>query len=74
VALDSSAVREIVKRVSGRREVLAACQRRDLGEIIRVLGELGVTQGKIADQPGAAERVGGRQAGAQGDLDVRGFR
>jgi transcriptional regulator with XRE-family HTH domain len=67
VALDSSAVREIVEQVSRQREVLAACQRRDLGEIIRVLGELGVTQGKIAELTGISqgrlsEWAGGRRA------------
>lgn len=52
--LDASAVRGIVERVFGRREVLGACQRRDLGEIIRVLGAHGVTQGRIAELPGSA--------------------
>lgn len=67
MVLDASAVRGIVERVSGQREVLAACQRRDLGEIIRVLGAHGVTQGRIAELTGIgqgrlSEWAGGRRA------------
>ena len=67
MALDASAVRGVVERVFGRREVLAACRRRDLGEVIRVLGAHGVTQGKIAELTGIgqgrlSEWAGGRRA------------
>jgi transcriptional regulator with XRE-family HTH domain len=60
-------VSRIVERVFERREVLGACQRRDLGEIVRVLGALGVTQGKIAELTGISqgrlsEWAGGRRA------------
>jgi transcriptional regulator with XRE-family HTH domain len=66
VALDACAVRGIVERVFERREVLAACQRRDLGQIIRVLGAHGVTQGRIAELTGIgqgrlSEWAGGRR-------------
>jgi transcriptional regulator with XRE-family HTH domain len=53
--------------VFARREVLAACRRRDLGEVIRVLGAHGVTQGKIAELTGISqgrlsEWAGGKRA------------
>jgi transcriptional regulator with XRE-family HTH domain len=32
-----------------------ACQRRDLGAIIRVLGKYGVTQGQVASRTGLAQ-------------------
>jgi len=67
VALDDSRVREIIGRVFARREVPAACRRRDLGEVIRVLGAHGVTQGKIAELTGLSqgrlsEWAGGKRA------------
>jgi len=55
VALDALAVRGIVERVFRRPEVLAACRKRDLGEVIRVLGAHGVTQGKIAELTGIGQ-------------------
>jgi hypothetical protein len=45
-------VREIVMRVCARSDVLEACRRRDLGAIIAVLNNYGVTQGKIAELTG----------------------
>jgi hypothetical protein len=48
-------VREIIDRVFARLEVLAACRRRDLGEVIVVLGAHGVTQGKIAEMTGISQ-------------------
>jgi hypothetical protein len=45
-------VREIVMRVCARSDVLEACRRRDLGAIIAVLNNHGVTQGRIAELTG----------------------
>lgn len=44
-------VPELVERVFARQDVLAACARRDLGAVIRILNAHGVTQGQI-DFPG----------------------
>ena len=45
-------VREIVRRVCARNDVLEACRRRDLGTVIAVLNAHGVTQGKLAELTG----------------------
>lgn len=67
MAVDASAVPGIVEQVFRRREVMAACRRRDLGAIIRILGTHGVTQGRIAELTGIgqgrlSEWAGGRRA------------
>src|SRR5215467_13824101 len=48
----SADVREIVRRVCARNDVLDACRRRDLGTVIAVLGSHGVTQGQLAELTG----------------------
>ena len=55
MGLDQRALREILDRVFPRQEMSEACQRRDLGAIIRVLGKYGVTQGQIAGRTGLAQ-------------------
>jgi transcriptional regulator with XRE-family HTH domain len=50
-----SHVREIVGRVCARGDVLDACRRRDLGTVIDVLNEHGVTQGKLAELTGISQ-------------------
>jgi transcriptional regulator with XRE-family HTH domain len=45
-------VREIVRRVCTRSDVLDACRCRDLGTVIAVLNTHGVTQGKLAELTG----------------------
>ena len=67
MALDDSGVRDIIDRVLARREVLAACRRRDLGEVILVLGAHGVTQGKIAELTGITQGRLSEWAGRQED-------
>jgi transcriptional regulator with XRE-family HTH domain len=47
-----SDVREIVRRVCARSDVLDACHRHDLGTVITVLNAQGVTQGKLAELTG----------------------
>ena len=44
-----------MERVFARRDVLDACARRDLGAVITVLGELGVTQGQISELTGIGQ-------------------
>ena len=55
MALALSEVREIVKRLFAQQDVLDACIRRDLGYIIAVLNEHGVTQGQIAQLTGLSQ-------------------
>jgi hypothetical protein len=52
VVLALSEVRRVVGRVCARQDVLDACANRDLGFIIAVLNENGVTQGQIASLTG----------------------
>jgi Helix-turn-helix domain len=52
VVLAISEVRRIVGRVCARQDVLDACANRDLGFVIAVLNENGVTQGQIASLTG----------------------
>ena len=62
MAVDIPAVREIVGRAFTRKEVLEACERRDLGAVITALCAQGVTQGQLSpyrDTAGTAERVQG---------------
>lgn len=55
MAVEQPGVFEIVERVCARQDVNDACQRRDLGTIIRILGAHGVTQGKIASLTGISQ-------------------
>ena len=48
MAVDIPAVREIVGRAFTRKEVLDACERRDLGAVITALCAQGVTQGQLS--------------------------
>jgi transcriptional regulator with XRE-family HTH domain len=52
VVLAISGVRRIVERVCARQDVLDACAERDLGYVIAVLSENGVTQEQIASLTG----------------------
>ena len=47
VAVGVADVRPIVDRVCARPDVLEACRKRDLGYVVRVLWENGLTQGKM---------------------------
>ena len=47
-----SEVRRIVERVCARQDVLDACARRDLGYVIAVLEENGLTQGQTGSLTG----------------------
>jgi transcriptional regulator with XRE-family HTH domain len=55
VALPISEVRGLVECVCARQDVFAACTRRDLGMIIRILKAHGVTQGQIAELTGIGQ-------------------
>jgi transcriptional regulator with XRE-family HTH domain len=55
VAVERPGVLEIVERICARQDVNDACQRRDLGAIIRILGTHGVTQGAIAGLTGISQ-------------------
>jgi len=46
--VDTADMRRIVERVRARPDVLDACRKRDLGTVIEVLGNHGLTQGTIA--------------------------
>ena len=52
MVLAFSEVRRVVERVCARQDVLDACAKRDLGFVIAVLNENGVTQGQIASLTG----------------------
>jgi hypothetical protein len=52
VVLAISEVRRIAERVCARQDVLDADARRDLGYVIGVLGENGLTQGQMASLTG----------------------
>ena len=52
MVLAFSEVRRVVERVCARQDVLDACANRDLGLVIAVLNENGVTQGQIASLTG----------------------
>ena len=49
VALAISEVRGIVERACARQDVLDACAKRDLGQVIILLKAHGITQGMIAE-------------------------
>jgi hypothetical protein len=50
-----SDVREVVRRVCARNDVLDACRHRDLGTVIAVFGAHGVTQGLLATLTGISQ-------------------
>ena len=52
MVLAFSEVRRVVERVCARQDVLDACANRDLGFVIAVLNENGVTQGQMASLTG----------------------
>ena len=52
VALAISEVRGIVERACARQDVLDACAKRDLGQVIILLKAHGITQGMIAELTG----------------------
>ena len=52
VVLPISEVRRIVERVCARQDVLDACAERDLGHVIAVLEQNGLTQGQMASLTG----------------------
>lgn len=67
VAVGVADVRPIVDRVCARPDVLEACRKRDLGYVIRILWENGLTQGKIGALTGkpqgrVSEWVRGKRA------------
>src|SRR6266536_1071546 len=53
--LDVADVRRIVERVCARPDVLDACRKRDLGTVIEVLGDHGLTQGTVAGLTGISQ-------------------
>jgi hypothetical protein len=55
MALHAPDVREVVERVFARQDVLDACNNRDLGVVVEVLGAHGVTQGQIAGLTGLTQ-------------------
>ena len=48
MAVDTRVIREVAGRVCARKDVLDACERRDLGAVITLLGAQGVTQGQLS--------------------------
>src|SRR5215471_6659340 len=46
--VDIPVIREVVERVCTRKDVLDACMRRDLGNVITVLSAHGITQGQLS--------------------------
>ncbi|MGH3165810.1 MAG: helix-turn-helix domain-containing protein, partial [Trebonia sp.] len=48
MAVDTPVIRDAVKRVFTRKDVLDACKRRDLGAVITALGTQGITQGQLS--------------------------
>jgi len=64
VVLAFAEVRRIVERACARQDVLEACANRDLGFVIAVLNENGVTQGRIAGLTGLhPNRLSGDKTG-----------
>ncbi|MBO2449040.1 helix-turn-helix transcriptional regulator [Actinomadura barringtoniae] len=53
--LDEAALRELLEGVFARPEMEEACERRDLGAVIRVLNKYGVSQGSISVLTGIAQ-------------------
>jgi transcriptional regulator with XRE-family HTH domain len=52
MALDLHDLRQIAERVCGRQDMVDACQQRDLGVIIAILGHHGISQGQLAGLTG----------------------
>ena len=52
MVLPISEVRRIVERVCARQDILDACAERDLGYVIAVFEENGLTQGQMASLTG----------------------
>lgn len=55
MAVGLADVRSIVDRVCARPDVLEACRKHDLGQVITVLSDNGLTQGKIAALTGKTQ-------------------
>lgn len=55
MALDEHELRELLEGIFARPEMKEACERRDLGGVIRVLNKYGVSQGKISMLTGIAQ-------------------
>jgi transcriptional regulator with XRE-family HTH domain len=55
MAIDRQHVAKIIDQVFAGQDMRDACQRRDVGAIIRILGKYGVTQGQIASLTGIAQ-------------------
>lgn len=55
MAIDQRHVQEALERAFAGQEMIQACQRRDLGAIIRLLGKFGITQGQISSLTGIAQ-------------------
>jgi transcriptional regulator with XRE-family HTH domain len=55
MALDHHALEDRLEEIFARQDMLDACQRRDVGAIIRILGRHGITQGQIATLTGIAQ-------------------
>ena len=53
--LDEQRVRELLEGVFTRQEMEEACERRDLGAVIRVLNKYGISQGNISVLTGIAQ-------------------
>ena len=52
MVLAISEVRRVVERVCARQDVIDACAKRDLGSVIAVLNDQGLTQGQMASLTG----------------------
>jgi hypothetical protein len=78
MAVDIPAIREIVERVCTRPDVLDACERHDLGYVIRALCAHGIVQDQIAaltgQIAGTYKRVQDAQAYPGQDFDIHRFR
>ena len=75
VVLAISEVRRIVERVCARQDVLDACARRDLGYVIAVLEENGLTQGQMASLTGLHQnRLSDYKTGKHKPKDYLGLR
>jgi transcriptional regulator with XRE-family HTH domain len=53
--MDQRNVQEIIDRAFAGQDMLEACERRDLGAIIRIFRKYGITQGTIASLTGIAQ-------------------
>ncbi|MEU4724778.1 helix-turn-helix transcriptional regulator [Nonomuraea dietziae] len=55
MALDQRDLRETLEGVFARQDMYEACQRRDVGMMVRILSKYGITQGQIAGLTGIAQ-------------------